>query len=308
VVDDCVDEAELLCEGLKLHDYTVFAAHTGAEALRICEQEDIKVVLLDINLPDVSGYEVCKKLKADARTQEIAVVFVTGRDSARDVSEGYKLGAVDYIVKPYNLPFVMVRVEAAMRSLASSNLSFSQQDSLPDLVYTDQLTGLRNRRYLMERLQEEVEKSRRHNYPLSCVFVDVDDVKGEDPELGAASMDDILLEIALILRNASRNYDILCRFDSALFAAVLPHSNRADALRYARKIQEEVDAVTFCEPCFPTKARLCCGIVTCQDSEITSADDLLGETMRALLRAKSNGEGLFARDLCPPSEPNSTAI
>ena len=310
VVDDCVDEASLLCEGLKLHDYSVVAVHSGTEALRICEEQEVEVVLLDIGLPDIDGYEVCRRLKANPRTSDIAVIFVTARDSERDVKLGYTLGAADYITKPYNLPFVMVRVESVIRSIAAKSPVSTHQESLRDLVYTDQLTGLRNRRYLLERLQEEVEKSRRYAYPLSCLVVDIEDVVGQDAELGAASMDDLLVEVAMILRNASRNYDILCRFDGALFAAVLPHTSGPDALHYAKKIQEEVEAMTFCEPCFPTTARLLCGVVTCQDSSATSADEILGETMHALLRAKSNGNGggVYARDLCPPLEPNTTAI
>jgi two-component system, cell cycle response regulator len=308
VVDDCVDEASMLCESLKLNDYTVLVAYSGEEALRLCEQEKVQVLLLDVGLPDISGYEVCRRLKENPLTQEIAVIFVTARDAQRDIVEGYKLGAVDYIAKPYNLPFVMVRVEAVMRSILSKAPDAGIQESLPDHVYTDQLTGLRNRRYLLERLQEEAEKSRRHGYPLSCLVADVEDIVGLDAELGAASMDDVLSELAMALRNASRNYDILSRFDGALFAAVLPHTGVEDAVHYARKIQEEVDSMTLCEPCFPTSAKLCFGIVTCQEESATGAEEIFGEAMRALLRAKSNGTGFHARDLCPPTAPTSTAM
>lgn len=309
VVDDCVDEAEILCEGLKLHDYTALPAHTGQECLRLCQEEEIHLVLLDVALPDISGYEVCKRLKENPRTRDISVIFVTAKGSPRDVTQAYELGALDFIMKPYNLPFIMVRVENAMRTLQGKTTSPGQHDSLPDLVYTDHLTGLRNRRYLMERLQEEAEKAQRHAYPLSCLFADVDDIVGLDSELGAASMDDVLVEIALALRNASRGYDILARFDGALFAAVLPHTCLEDAVRYAKKIQDEVDSMTFSEPSFPTSAKVSIGIVACQNGKVCSADEILGEAMRALLKAKSRpDDGIFAKHLSGSAQPSSTAI
>lgn len=310
VVDDCAEEAEILCEGLRLHDYFALSANSGEEGLRLCQEEGVNLVLLDVGLPDIDGYEVCRRLKADMNTRDISVIFVTAKGSPRDVRQGYDLGAVDFIVKPYNLPFIMVRVENAMRTLQGKSTSPSQHDSLPDLVYTDHLTGLRNRRFLMERLQEEAEKSHRHHYPLSCLVADIDEVVGLDTELGAASMDDVLVEVALALRNASRGYDILARFDGALFAAVLPHTGLEDAVRYAKKMQEEVDSMTFSEPCFPTSAKVSFGIVTCHDNgKGCDAEEILGEAMRALLKAKSrNTDPIHAKQLGGHPEPSSTAI
>jgi len=116
VADDCVDETDVLCQGLQLHNYDPVPVYTGQECLDTCERGDIDLLLLDVGLPDIDGYEICRRLKDNPKTRDIAVIFVTARGAERDVSHGYRLGAVDYITKPFNLPMVMVRVDAAMRT------------------------------------------------------------------------------------------------------------------------------------------------------------------------------------------------
>lgn len=298
VADDCVDTAEVLCEGLKLHGYDAMAVHSGEAALELCGREKIDLILLDVCLPKMSGYDVCKALKANPKTQEICVVFVTVKGAPEDVSLGFQLGATDYIAKPHNLPIVMLRVDAALTKKLEQDRLRNQHDFFLDNSYADSLTGLRNRRYLLERLQEEVEKAHRYNYPVSCVVFDVDEVRPLDEELGPVSMDDLLVEVGMTLRNHSRTYDVLARYDGTLFAAILPHSPLNDAMSYAGKIMEEVGSTTFSDPSFPTEARVSVGIVSCQNGSAHGAEFVLGEAMRGLLQAKSlSDHRLVARNL-----------
>lgn len=290
VVDDCVDEATVLCEGLKLHGYDTVMVHTGADALQQLGQGGVHLVLLDVSLPDMDGYEVCRQLKANPATADVPVIFVTGKGSAEDVAKGYGLGAVDYIAKPYNLPFVMVRVDSAMRSRELTDVTGINPDLYQDTCYTDSLTGLRNRRYLLERLQEETEKAHRYGHPVSCVLVDVDEVRALEQEAGSADVDEVLVEVAMAMRHSSRNYDILARVDSGLFAAVLPHTPVDDAVAYARKIENEVEGLLFACPSTPSQAKLRFGVVTCRNGSSRCADELIAEAMRRLLKAKSHHE------------------
>ena len=297
-MDDCEETASVLCEGLRLHNYDAIAAHSGEKALAVCREGNIDLVLLDVCMPEVNGYEVCERLKEDPATRDIAVVFVTVKGSIEDISKGFALGAADYITKPYNLPMVMVRVDAALQKKQEQDRLRTQHAFFLDNSYTDYLTGLRNRRYLLERLQEEVEKAHRYNYPVSCVVFDVDEVRPLDSELGAASMDDLLIEIGMTLRNHSRTFDVLSRYDSSLFAAILPHAPLRDASGYVDKILEEIDSITFSDPNFPTEAKLSVGIVTCQNGSARGAEMVLGEAMRGLLQAKSLPEKrVVARNL-----------
>jgi len=298
VTDDCQETAAVLCEGLQLHDYEAVAAHTGAEALEICRSNNVDLILLDVCLPDISGYEVCEQLKNDPKTRDIAVVFVTVKGSPPDIIKGFELGAADYITKPYNLPIVMVRVDAAVRTKLMQDKWRSEQLLLSESTHTDHLTGLNNRQFLLDRLQEEVEKAHRYNFPVSCVVFDVDEIRPLDEELGPVSLDDLLQEVAMTVRNHSRTYDVLARYDSALFTAILPHVPLEDAVAYAEKIMREVGSTTFSDPNFPTEARLSVGVVTCRNGSARGAEYVLGEAMRGLLQAKSlSDERLVARDL-----------
>lgn len=302
VADDCAEETAVLCEGLKLNGYEAIGVLNGEQAIARCAEGDIDLVLLDIGLPDISGHEVCSRIKNNDKTKDIPVIFVTARGEAIDVAQGYALGAVDYIAKPYNLPIIMIRVESAMRTRQMIDYVSMNPDVLQDTIFTDQLTGLRNRRYLLERLQEEVEKAHRYDYPVACVVLDVDEINAVDEEMGGASLDDVLVEIALALRNSSRNHDILARYEGALFVAVLPHAKLKDAVSYANKIQDEVTGTTFSDPSFPTRAKLSFGIVTCRNGHARNADEVLGEAMRNLFHAATKpGNRIVAKDLNAPN-------
>lgn len=285
VADDHEDAASVLVEGLRRNNYDAFAVHTGTEAIEACSRGGVDLILLDICFPDVDGYVVCEKIKSTPASRDTVVIFVSVKGSQEDIAKGYHLGAADYITKPYNLPMVMIRVDAAMRTKNMRD-RLRAQEELVDSVYTDHLTGLRNRRFLLERLQEEVEEAFRHDYPVSCIVFDIDEIHALDDELGPVSLDDLLVELGMSLRNYSRTYDVLARFDGTMFAAVLPHTPLEQATRYASKIMCEVDSTTFSDPSFPTEVRLSAGVVSCRNGKQFGADFVLGEAMRSLLRAK----------------------
>ncbi|MBI2423247.1 MAG: response regulator [Candidatus Hydrogenedentes bacterium] len=296
VVDDCIDETILLCEGLKLHNYEAFAVHSGEETLERCQSGDVDLILLDIGLPDIDGFEVCARLKSDPLTRDIPVIFVTARDSKDHVARGYDLGAFDYVAKPYNLPMVMVKVESAMRT---RQCDINGGSNICDTAYTDHLTGLRNQRYLRERLQEEVEKAHRHDHPVSCMILEIDEQAIVNMDVYEMSIEDLLVEIALAMRHASRNYDILARFDSSRFVAVLPHAPLEDAVKYATKIQEEIGSTSLSDVNPKPNANLAFGIVSCRNGSARGADFVIAEAMRGLFLAKSRDSEsrIYARDL-----------
>lgn len=294
VVDDSFETACVLCEGLRQIDFDAVLATSGEEALDICKHDKIDLVLLDVCMPGLDGYEVCRLLKNDPKTRDIIVIFVTVKDAKEDIARGLELGAVDYITKPFNLPMVMMSVRRALRTFRG----FSP-DELDDPACTDPLTGLGNERHLLRRLHEEATKASRYAYPLACVAFDVVDICPVDEDLGAVSLDDLLLDIAIVLRNHSRCGDVLARYDNTVLVAVLPHCGIGDAVQYATKIREEVDSTIFADPAFPTTARLAVGIAGSHHLGQVSATDLFGKAMSCLLQAKSkpHSERLVARDL-----------
>lgn len=287
VVDDEPVVVSVLCLGLKNHNFEAIQAESGTKALEICKAGDIDLILLDISMPDMDGYEVCRQLKADPATKDVSVIFVTAKDSPEEHEKGFSLGAIDYITKPFNLPMVMIRVGAALNIKHGNTPEELDMHVVQNSVYTDQLTGLRNQRYLMERLQEELEKSGRYNYPVSCVIIDVDTIHSQSDQTDPVQVDDLLPEIAMEIRSFTRSYDILARFDGTLFVAVLPHTELPSALEYGDKVMRDIDATTFSDPKFPTKVAVSVGVVTVQNGFIRNADLVFGESMKTLLNAKS---------------------
>lgn len=287
VADDEPALAEILCEGLRAHNFEAVEANSGEQALEICRKGGIDLILLDVNMPAPDGYEVCRQLKASPDTEDVTVMFVTGREDPKDHEKGFDLGAVDYITKPFNLPMLMVRVEAALRMKYAKDPNPLDTEGIIDLAYTDHLTGLRNQRFLMERLQEEADRAHRHDFPVSCVILDVDSVTAIDDECGPVSLDDLLVEVAMSIRSFTRSYDILARYDGTLFVAILPHTELESAIEYGTKIMEDIDATTFSDPNFPTKAMLSVAVVSFRNGSATDAEDIFGEAMRTLLAAKS---------------------
>ena len=287
VADDDTALAEVISEGLQATGFDAIPASGGKQALDIISKGHPGIAVVDIGLPDMDGYEVCKRIKADPKSADTTVIFVTGRGEPEDHEQGFGLGAVDYVTKPFNLPMLMVRVEAAMRMKTSQGLETLDTDTSMDSVYTDQLTGLRNRRFLMERLQEEVDKAHRYDYPVSCVVLDVDGMQPLDETAGPVSVEDLLAEVAMSLRSYTRSFDVLARYDGTLFAVLLPHTQLDNAVQYGEKIMNDVEATVFSDPNFPTKASMSVGVVTFQNGAATAADLIFGEAMRTLLNAKS---------------------
>jgi diguanylate cyclase (GGDEF)-like protein len=298
VVDDNKDLADVLCEGLQEHGYGTLYASCGEEALAKCAGEQVDLILLDVCMPGMDGYEVCRRLKQDHRFSHIPVMFVTVKGEEDDVRRAFDLGAIDFITKPYNLPMVLLRVDAAVRRARMETPGYDQEPPLVDASYTDGLTGLRNRRYLTERLQDETQKAHRHGYPLACVVFDIDEAVPQDDELGPMPLDDLLAELAVSLRDHTRTTDVLARFDSTVFASVLPHTKMQDAVGYAQKIIDDVNATIFGDPNLPTEVTLNAGVVAYNNGAWRSAEDVLGVAMHNLLQAKSRPKSVVVvRDL-----------
>jgi two-component system cell cycle response regulator len=228
-------------------------------------------------------------LREGRATGRIAAGVINTKGAASDdLAAVTRLGAGTFITQPFNLPIVIVQVESAIRNKLVKDLLQHDEGGLYDTAYTDPLTGLKNRRYLMERLQEEIDKSDRYGYPVSCVVFDIDDIVPVDDELGPVSLDDLLTEVGLALRNHSRTFDVVARYDGTVFAAVLPHTPLEDAVGYATKIMKEVEATTFSDPNLPTQANLSVGVVSSLGGGAHGNDVVLGEAMRGLFQAKSH--------------------
>lgn len=231
IIDDDLNTIKLIAESLK-DEFDVRFAITGKAGLQIAQDNPPDVILLDVKLPDIQGYEIIRRLKQNAKTYPVPVLFVSSLISVEEQEHGFKLGAVDYIAKPVEIPLLRMRV----KTHAKIRL---QARALEQLVATDSLTGVANRRKFDEVLETEFLRAKREQTDLAMLLIDVDNFKQYNDNYGHGKGDDCLIKICQILsRVLHRPADFLARVGGEEFAIILPDSNVNGAIKLAQDIKQ----------------------------------------------------------------------
>jgi len=241
VVDDAPENVMLL--SLILKDLgKISSALSGREAIDKALESPPDLILLDIQMPELDGYDVIKALKEDPRTENVPVIFVTGLSDDGDEEKGLKLGAIDYITKPYKPTVVTARVRNHLRLREYAVRLELMNEELERLATTDALTSAFNRRYFMSRLEDEVERVRRYKRPSSLLMIDVDHFKRINDGFGHDVGDTVLIQLVKLLEGQVRQLDTVARFGGEEFVILLPETVEKDALISAERLLELVRA------------------------------------------------------------------
>ncbi len=225
--------------------YEVVEVGDGEEALRLARSRPPDVVLLDVEMPNLDGYETVKALKADPLTAHIPVVFLTGRVGADDVVEALRLGGHDYLRKPPEPAELLARVAAAVRVKQLQDALVSHGDELERMSRTDFLTGLNNRRHLEETMRRIGAGARRHGYPIAVLIVDVDHFKQINDTHGHTVGDEVLIATARRVEDSLRTEDVLGRWGGEEFLVILPHTSTEAAGVLAERLRTVVASAPF---------------------------------------------------------------
>ncbi len=278
IVDDSPTIHSFVKAHLKGEPIQIVSAHDGNEALRVAQSTPPDLVLLDVEMPDPDGFEVCRRLKADSLTSQIPVVFLTGASSTDQKILGLDMGAVDYVTKPFDPAELRARVRASLRTSYLLEL-------LSKKAQIDGLTGLWNRTYLDQRLHAELAASKRSSRPLSCIMADIDHFKKINDQYGHPIGDIVLRDFAHALITCARVEDIICRYGGEEFAILLPGIGATGATTLAERICLAVSAKPFVagERMIPVTCSL--GVADID----TSDDSLIATADKALYQAKANG-------------------
>ena len=220
VVDDMTTTLLLIHDLLK-DTYEVKIAKSGTKALEILESpNDIDLILLDIEMPDINGYDVCKRIKNNETIKNIPIIFITGRTSQEDEEYGLNLGAIDYITKPFNNAIVKLRIKNYL------NLKI-KNDMLEKLSMYDGLTNIRNRRYFDETFEKTFNEIKRDKKSLAVLMIDIDFFKPYNDNYGHGQGDETLRKVAKALeKTIKRASDFVARYGGEEFVILLKDINK----------------------------------------------------------------------------------
>jgi len=284
VVDDVSTNIDILV-GLLSDRYKVKAAKNGEKALAIARSANPPdLILLDVVMPDLDGYEVCRQLKEDPDTAVIPVIFVTSLNEEEDEEKGLKLGAVDYITKPFRAAIVLARIENHLKLK-------SYQDLLRHQSTMDGLTGLPNRRAFDELLAHEWRRGARLESPLSLILMDIDHFKQYNDHYGHLAGDECLRQVGKALASVGRSIDFVGRYGGEEFVCVLPHTDADGALNVAARLQSAVGSLGIAHnhSSASDKVTVSLGVATSIPDQKTSPEDLIEDADRMLYKAKEDG-------------------
>jgi diguanylate cyclase (GGDEF)-like protein len=282
IVDDEKTNLQILAHILE-SEYTIYTAANGASAIEKAKKYLPDLILLDIIMPDMDGYQTLAKIKKCEEIYKIPVVFITSLNNAENEEKGLALEAADYITKPFSANVVKLRVRNQIQII-------NQFRTIEQLGMVDQLTNIPNRRSFDSRLDMEWSHAIREQTPISILMMDLDKFKDLNDTYGHQQGDIILQTVAKIFSNSlRRSVDFTARWGGEEFVVLLPNTNLTGALDIAEKIRKDVEntSVTYAEHIL--KITISIGVYSLIPSQDSSLNDFISNADKALYAAKQAG-------------------
>ena len=287
VVEDDQAIAQMIKLILSKHNHQLRNVMNGEEALQIINESTPDLIISDVMMPGLNGFGLAEQLQKANETRNIPIIFVTALTQIEYVSHGLNLGAVDYLTKPFRALELEARVNAALR------LKFAQDDlrkanaQLNELALVDSLTGLHNFRYASEFLGHAMSHASRYHESLSALMIDIDYFKKVNDTYGHLTGNEILKELAEILRQQARQADVVCRYGGEEFLIFCPNNPKENALAMAERIRNAVVGHKF--PNIGWSLTVSLGVGTYDPSRDSDAEAFIARVDAALYESKKNG-------------------
>ena len=288
IVDDNPDKLGLLEAAFSLAGYNVNTATDGDEALAAIESYQPDLVITDVMMPRMNGYELAQRIRANPLTKFIPVIMQTAASKrAEDLRRASEVGALGYITDPTDLDLMLARARTLLEFKA-------YLDSCEEAAFTDHLTGLANRRRFERQLEREVGRVLRFERPFTLLMIDIDNFKNLNDTFGHDAGDDAIRRISRVLREGTRGIDLAARIGGEEFAVLLVETSQAAGMEVAERLRVAIrDLLT------PSEARITAsfGVAECP-TDAQTASGILKAADVALYEAKRNG-----RDRVVPMQP-----
>ncbi len=303
VVDDSPTIRAALKGLLERMGHTVVEANDGKEALQIYRHDRPGLVLIDVVMPIMDGYESARRMRETKADEWVPIIFLSSKEADQDLDRAIEAGGDDYLVKPVSFVVLNAKIRALQRleSMRTKQLEMSRDlasanRELEKLSRQDGLTGIANRRYFDSYLVTEVRRGARERQPLSLILSDVDHFKAFNDCYGHQAGDDCLRRVAAALSSAGRRpADLAARYGGEEFAMVLPGTALEGAVDVAQAVSRVVDglAIPHARSAVDQKVTLSQGIVSLTLEKETSSEDLIQRADQALYMAKQQGRNRY---------------
>ncbi|NOQ31021.1 MAG: response regulator [Helicobacteraceae bacterium] len=272
IVDDQKTNIEMVKAILDDEEYQIAEATSGKMTLEITFNKKIDLILLDINMPEMDGFEVCERLKKDNNTKDIPIIFLSGDTSSEAITKAFSLGGVDYIRKPFNSLELIARVNTHLTIRKYMIENSAKQTRLAQLVSIDPQTKAFNRLKFTSSLKQLIVKSREKKQALSLVYIQINNLSKVNKMFNTKKGDQVLAKFAKITSGCIRKSDIFARIYGAQFAIILPKTPLNIAQKIANNITSKLNSELF------NDSSASCSIVVTKNEDMEDMDEFISRT------------------------------
>ena len=291
IIDDSEAIRERIIKTLESFDLfsRYYEAEDGLEGFKKLLSSPVDIILCDLEMPRIDGFKFLSMMKARPELQDVPVIILTGMNDRELKVKGLDQGASDYITKPFDPEELVARVKVHLKIKHLQDDLKRTNELLLELSNTDHLTGLFNRRYLMDSMDKEVQRAVRKGGNLSLILLDIDHFKRVNDTYGHLQGDVVLQKVAQQLQKELRSYDIAARYGGEEFIAVLPETSIKEAVFVADRVRCAVQAIKFNGELSPLSVTISLGVADFQVPECSTVDGFIKMADDALYRAKAQG-------------------
>lgn len=292
IIDDSDAVREKIIKTLESFHLFVryYEAEDGLEGFKKLLSAPVDIILCDLEMPRIDGFKFLSMMKSRPDLQNTPVIMLTGMGDRELKIKGLEQGASDYITKPFDPEELVARVKVHLKIKNLQDDLKRTNELLLELSNTDHLTGLFNRRFLMDALEKEIQRSTRKGGNLSMIILDIDNFKQVNDTYGHLQGDVVLKSVAVQLQKELRNYDIAARYGGEEFVAVLPDATLKEALFVADRVRMSIQSTKFEGALSELALTVSLGVALFSSEDSNSVDSFIKRADDALYRAKANGK------------------
>jgi len=281
IVEDNPADFAFLKQTLLDAAYEITSAQTGESALVMLGREHPDLVIMDILLPDIDGFEVCRRIRENEQFVNLPVLFYTTISTLDEKLLALEMGAADFLTKSTDRRELLVRIAGLLQAKKKIEKQLR-------LSFIDGLTEVYNRRYFQHRLSDEYERSSRYKRDFSCAIIDIDRFKQINDTYGHPAGDEVLKKIARQVRRYVRNADIVCRYGGDEFGVLFPETDLRGAFLALERVRERLADLNITQGLDTVAVSVSCG-VSAYGPQAQGIDAIIAQADSALYAAKRQG-------------------